>query len=636
MNLIEVFLFTNKLITQLKDDVVNIFEKGSLCDSNDEIYYKYTKNDKKFIVHNANPIEPNIDAVIEMMIRKIVEAELTQKFQALEYSLNSKDLLSKIIPDKIFGKNSIARNEYFKAMCKIVEEDLSSRMIHDLDIYRFEIVKIRALSKCVDLLERHTPTIVKTLHNDFKLLYLYNKFYVNYDDYILYSKVELHKNTLEDSINTLHTSISQNLDFEFVRNIRKKIIKQKSDFIEMIGDITQFKNVDVNLVHGLKRLKIDGIEFEPSQIEFVIYDGKFEKNELSENELLSLNHEDLYFNNNILIMLPEFYTKSFEIIQGKSDRYDLQTINKDIVIKTECYFDDAVETILLQCNKEIDRVVAESRLINLLRNTENKYHNEVLEVISRHRPILEQELQNFVDILKTKLNQSLTAVIPLKDYDYDKNGLYVILLDKYRSLFDRNTQYAKKLAKSVNEYLKGTEKKNIVFISDVGISGKQVENTFNYYSRENNSQKSQKFYKYAEGAFQSNIQNAESIIFLNCMYTDIYEKRVRKYLKEKFNVDNIFFEGFKIEDMDRYLFNGLHSKTKKTFIEFIKKYYSGLLNKKLPKIEMTYEQYLEICQQDLSIDDDNYSKTLMFLRLKSLPKCHQLLLGGTVFDYRKD
>lgn len=216
----------------------------------------------------------------------------------------------------------------------------------------------------------------------------------------------------------------------------------------------------------------------------------------------------------------------------------------------------------------------------------------------------------------------------------DRNGLYVLLNERLIEYFDRKTKYGMKLDNHIKGFLAGKTKKKIIFISDIGISGRQFGTAIDYYLKEEN--KSEKFYQLEKDVFNTNILAAKNIVLLNCVYTEIYEQKVNEYTQERFKDIEVHFDGSKLKNIEETSFGNLHEKDQQNFYDFITKYHSDLLERKLPIKSMTYHTYLQLCLSKLTIQDPDFSKTLLILRLRSLPKCHQLLFRDTIFDYRKD
>lgn len=641
-DLFEIFIFSYRIIKELKaKKLVNIFERGSLSESNDDIYLQYSHKDNWFIVDNENKIKCDIDAIIDTMIEKIKTTNLKTVQLQPNISLNSNALFTQIIPVSLLKNNKKARNHYFVEICKSIYEIFEKEKLKVINIYKFEEVKINALSSCIEYFDSRFPATIKVLSNNLQTLYLYNGMYEErYNDYLLYSKCNLKIDSLLDMINTFNNSISKNLDFDFIIEIQKEMKAQIERFKEKIGDLSNFKKVQVKVSNKYKKFEIDGIVRNPSTLEFVIFDGQYEKFELSEQELLSINDDDyLYMFNNILVKLPDLYHKGFEIIKNKDDSRDLEKYIEGLSIKSEYFYNPAVDVIVKQSGNSIDPIIAAGRISKLLNGTNQKYHNEVLEVISKHRPFEIAELEEFIDLIKTSLSDHNTNLIPLKNFEVDKNGLYVIIRESdYKTNFQRNSDYDDKLKAHINNFHQGVPKDNIVFVSDIGIGGSQVKNVFDYHLKiTNKTYPKETHYKYNSTRLKENIANSKTITFLNCVYTDIYEKKVKEYLIETFNYDNasIIFKGKKIENPLDFSFFNLHESTRTRFIEFVYECKSEFLDRKVFR-NLSYREYLELCQSGENVDEGEMTKALMLLRLQSLPKYHHLLFREGIFNYRKD
>lgn len=641
-NLFEIFVFSYKIIKELKNKkLVNIFERGSLSQFNDDIYFQYSHKDNWFIVDNEKKIKCDIDAVVDIMIEKIKVSNSNVIQLEPNTSLSSSNLFTQIIPNNLLKNNKKVRNNYFIEICKSISEIIEQKKLEIVNIYQLEEIKIKALSSCIESLGSKSSSTIKALNKNLQILYLYNGIYEDrYNDYLLYNKCNIKIDSLLDMINTFNESISKNLDFDFIVEIQKEMKTQAQRFKEKFGDLSNFKNVQIKVSNKHKRIQIDSIERNPSELEYVIFDGQYEKFELNEQELLSIaDDEYLYLYKNILVKLPDLYHRSVEIVKNKDNSRDLEKYIEGISIRSENFYDPAIEVIVKQSGNTIDPIIAAGRINKLLNGTDQKYHNEVLEVISKHRPFESAELNEFINLIKGSLSDPNTTLIPLKNFEVDKNGLYVIIRESnYKNEFQRNSNYDNQLKTHIRNFHQGPPKENIVFVSDIGIGGTQVKNVFEYHLGINNKNYTKEtHYKYNSMTLRKNIKESKTITFLNCVYTDIFENRVKEYLVNTFNYDNdsITFKGKKIENSFDFSFCSLHETTRMRFIEFINEYNPEILERKLNG-SFSYKKYLELCQSGKNVDDGDMTKSLMLLRLQSLPKYHHLLFRDNIFNYRKD
>lgn len=641
-DLFETFMFSHNIIRELKTKkLINIFERGSFNQANDEITFHYSHKDKMFIVDNEKNIKCDIESVIDTMIEKIKTSNSRSVQLLPDTMIQPNDLFTKIIPNYLFKNNKKARNHYFIEFCKAISEIFKNNKLKVINVYKFEEVKIKSLSSCLEFFDSRFPATIRVLSKNLQILYLYNGLYDDrYNEYLLYSKCNFKVESLFDALNTFNDSISRNLDFDFIVEIQKEIKIQTKTFQEKIGEMSKFKKVKIKISNKYRKIEIDGIERSPSELEFVIFDGQFEKFELGEQELLSISEDNyLYLCKDILVKLPDLYHKSFEIIENKDNSRDLEKYIEALSIKSENFYNPAIDVIVKQSGNTIDPIIAAGRISELLIDTNPRYHNEVLEVISKHRPFEIGELREFIDLIKSSLSDPNTTLIPLKNFEVDKNGLYVIIRESEHKIdFQRNSEYDDKLKAHIIKFKQGESEENIVFISDIGIGGTQVENVFEYHLKiPNKTYPKETHYKYNAIRLKENIGKSKTITFINCIYTDIYENNVKEYLVKTFGYDSssIFFKGKKIENPFDFSFCNLHESTRKKFIEFVNECKPEFLDRKVFG-NLSYREYLELGQNGKDLDESDMTKSLMLLRLQSLPKYHHLLFRNSIFNYRKD
>lgn len=171
--------------------------------------------------------------------------------------------------------------------------------------------------------------------------------------------------------------------------------------------------------------------------------------------------------------------------------------------------------------------------------------------------------------------------------------------------FDRGEKYKPKIKLDLENANKNSQTK-IVIVSDIGISSSQTRTRL----RETKIDLS----KYKE------------IIFLNCIYTDVYKKKLQSNLKGL----NLKFEGTEVKSSE-YMYGKVINKKYKDTLQkefFIKD--EILLNKKMPHNEsMKYREYIEQIEEDRT-------ENILIARYKSMPKAHIIGFDDTVFKYRKD
>ncbi len=637
-DILDALKYSYEIIEQINKNLVNIFEKGSLTKEKSSLNFTFSRADKKFVLSENESIDVTIESVIENMIEIIAVSKGAHIFEPMNYVLGDKKIKECVVPNKFFSKNRNAKVEYYKKLCKYIFERKVNKSDESISIYDFEGYKISALGDVVQLLEKELSKHVQEMSSNFKVLELYNKLYSNNSYYLLYSKIDDRPDELQKRIKCFIESVSRNLDCKFVKDISIDIKKITNSFKIQFGELSDYKKISARAIDGKNQIVINNERKAVNEFEIYYFDGNFDKCDFEQDDLISLNYEDMFIKENTIFILPEVFTKSYEIAYEKDDRYDLRKINEENIIKSYSSFDDAVKIIIQQSGGYLSREVAENRIIEFLRGKDKKYYDTVLEIISSYKVISNDEYQIFKDKLIELLKKAQISTIPLKNYVVDRNGLQHILCEHYQEYFGRGKEYDNIFKTSIKNFFSGRGKDTIAFVSDVGVSGQQFIKTLDDYLNKKESYNKDVLFKYENDIFKDNLDKAKKIIILNCVYTNVYKKEITKYFSAKFNIleSDIIFEGTEIDVYNEYAYKGIHQKKRLLFKEFIQTYYPQCLAKKMyTGSDVKYEEYIDIVESN-HITENDFCKTLMLLRYKSLPKYHHIIFDNTIFDYRKE
>lgn len=634
----EIIQFSNSIFGSFHNEsTVNVFEQGTFCNDDDNVYLKYSKHDKKIIAkfsesNSIDEYEKKDEIVIEKMLERIKTVKGNEKiFKDTYIDFTFSDL------DKyFFPKYKHVKKEKFIPLffsnCQ--------KSPKDLNIYELEAIKIETLYKYY---ENHLKIGYKNNSIEFETLDLYNKFYspLSEDLFVGYKKIVVMNSNLEETYKSFREILLGNIESKIFKDIIEEIESMKNKLIEELKKLisenyrfSDFKKVEIKFDSRYKQLEINGNKKMYKEIKVLELGENIEKSE----EITDKIEQDWdsisgYYHNDILIYIPKTIIKVFEIVEHKTNKYDKDYQKNLNNIKNIPLFRDAVQVIKEQ--NDINNEESENKLINFLKDIESKYHLSIISVISSYRTIKETEIQSFIEILKSKLDNPKTLVIPLKNYRADMNGLYEIIEKKFEKDFNRSKEYFEKLDKSITRFLRATENEvfdEIVIVSDLGKSASQFTTSFNrYYLQKDKKTLKNEYYECCPIVYESLLKKAKKITLLNCLYTDYYEENVKEWFSSHFKdekiKEKINFEGTK-ENKNNYLFyNKIEYANAIKFKEFIENIRPDLLNIKL--CGDTYENYLTHCLTTQTKVD-----TLLIARFKCMPKKRHILFDEAIFSVK--
>lgn len=642
---IEALITCEKIISCMeKDGLVNVFEKGTLTQSNDEIKFKYSKFDEVFIINETENINNIAEELYYKMFYNLCEIKLEPYKLGFDLEFTSESIFSDIVPQhRIFYRSQKSVNKdrvifYLRNFIENMKKVLSKNT--RINLYQMEQLKIESILQVVKKYKIKLPSIYNNWKEQLIVLDIYNGYYEkDYDKYILYKKCETRCNNLVEFINIIEKSISGNLSFNFIKDVKEFICNILQKVQEKITAPENFVLVDPKFSINDEKVEIQGKEYSFNTLKCIKLFESSEFEILNEEIAFFMESNKLiFFYDNILISVPLVFSRILDIVNGKSGKYDIDKFVDIISISNLNKFDSAIEKIQKQ-DISLSKEEAKYKLFSFLGDVDGKYYQTVIDVITNYKVMEKNEIDLFIAELKKYLDTGSTYVLPLKDYIKDRNGLYV-LLEGDREIskeFGRNEVYGKKLENRIKGFRKDDNVYNdIAFVSDIGLSGGQIENIINNYECGKNL-KNQMYYEYNFEILKRKVTNANKIFFINCIYTPFYKERVCNIFKNKFSVDSskIEFLGTELKDYKSYQFNSLDQVTRKKFIEFIKECFPKLLTKTIPAQSIKYEKYLELCNSE-NLSEEDAIKTLLIARRESLPKCHQIVFENSIFRYRKD
>ncbi|UYZ36042.1 reverse transcriptase domain-containing protein [Clostridium beijerinckii] len=634
-NLFEILISIYSLYKNMEENSpINIFESGSITRDN-KLFLDYSKMDETFIVYQGAKlaqIKPNINSVMKEMISQLKESNIEPYTLDPNVILQNKSFLDEIIPETKYKLNEEGKINYYILFLKNFYKYYAAYGSFPADIYSIEEMIIKTIVQFIDNEKSNDSNAIKDLKSVYKLLNLYNSLkYSNKDRYLLYKKVEVKDLNLAELIDTLDASISQNLNI----NICNKIVKElRSDFnrileILNIDTLSVFTKEEAKINRISKSIKIGDNEFDIKDIKVYEIGMMEDFEELTERKAILI--ESCYIYENNVVLIPNFLKRSVEIISEKSDKLDSNKQSELIKIMNIPKYKDAINVM---CNQNNNGKEENENILNMLcLKIDHCYRKHVIEIISKYRYLSQDEMEEFINKAKKYINDSKCIVIPLKNYVADQNGLEQILTrNKFTTDFERGTEHHSALHTNITNFIQGKVSEKIVFLSDIGLSGSQVRTTFDYYQKGNFIHKDKinnPFYGYTYDILIKNLAKAKEIIFLNCIYTPIYENDVRKTLAKHGISTAINFDGTLFSDYKSYLFNSIHEKTIEKFDELMHTdKFKAILRKKV--VDETYDEYLK----NAKLDD---IKNLLIVRYNSMPKKHHIFFSNeNVFKYRKD
>lgn len=586
----------NKINSQINEDkkIINIFEKGSL-NKKGEVAFEYSKFDNRFVVDEDEYILKNMSAIY-----MIIEKKAIKKINEFKYD---------------FGRNIKAENLYREFVPKIINEPYEKMQflfkfneyikgIPDnlkYNDYEIEKAKIYAIVNTnIDCLKRKND-----YSNKFSVLESYNTLENSYDDKLLYGKIEIEDENIYDIINTVKKSLSKNIYNNIVEDIFSQLDIELSKLENQLG-IKSKKILKVECEYNLESEKVivnegnNSTEYDFSEIDTLDFALSNIRETLNEKKIHKLKFKKryIYFAQNTIIYLPDFFEMILEIIKKKNGIYDY-----DKVVPHNANIENSADYEKCICNiceqNDIEKKEAERKLKIFLGKYDEKYYNSLIYLISKYKTINKTEMDEFIETMKKYIDDKSYDVYSLKNYDIDRNGLWCII-QKYENDFGRNKKYDKNIKKGLKSISKH---KKIVIVSDVGISGRQFKTKTEMI----------------------NFKDFEEIVLLNCIYTNAYQNNITDELKGL----NIRFEGKKINEKE-YMYNKLNNRKKDELKEFFTcKANEKIMKKKLPYNNMKYKEYVEQINNEETCN-------ILLARYKSMPKPHHAIFDDVIFKYRID
>lgn len=621
LNYIEALRFLVNTYTLLQKNgfMLNIFEKGAFCDFHNDFLFKFSKNDKLFIIDSETYVSPqNIEAFTKSMITALCQSNEKLNFYEL-YSERLSELQITVIPNI---KSSLKTISFLSILVDYIEQKNIS--MTNTNPFKFEECKLLSIAKYASI-EKSFSDYSKEIRFLPYYLNLYNsdiKF--GNDRYLLFSKVDLKLSNLSEAIDTLKNSCSNFISFSLIEKLFMRIKKNIDDNLSHLV-LTDCVNVELESSYNDDdSILINKFKYELNELSFFEFFKDRVVSQISYDQLLKIkNYSNVYFCQNIIIVFPQVIEKVYEIIEYKPNELKLPDSNLELSIRNDYYFSSAVKNIMIQ--NDITLIESEKKLIGFLRDYDTCF-TSIIKIISSFKAITDEDNIFFIKQLKYYLDDENSTLIALKDIENDKNGLYKLLYDKNKDIFDRNLKYHKLLLLNLDNFRRKKISKHLVIISDLGLSGNQFKTSISKYLSSNSKTEKKGFHSFKSGVFKNNLESIEEITCLNCLYTEHFKVEITEYLNSVGFHGRINFEGTFIDN--NYQFSNLDAKDKSSFISLVKG--SNYLSK-LP-MPVKFDNYYEYIDQ---IELDTPSN-MMVLRYKSLPKLHHAIFTEKIFKYRKD
>lgn len=596
MNVVEAILKISKVYDAMEQrkKTYNLFEKG-VIDENGNIEFGYSAYDKQFIL-KADQIIINSE---ENLAKEIINLILTKDtLQDLKLDLGQeykvKELANDFIPDYV--KTYKEKLEFLFQLSKKMEQNIDCRIV--------EKAKIETIMEASINVKNVEPDYSK----NYTLLAKYNYLKGEEENKLLYGKVDIDKRNLKTIIETIKNSISKNqINSDYINKVKEQLEHDLNRLkTEYLIDIEKADNQYIEVDTDIQKIIIDDPKYNIEDYKIIEFAKKTDSlRSISQKELYNLiDNKYLFLYNNYIIRLPEFLEKVLDIIDKKQGKYDIDEQIRNTGFANVPYYHESIQKIITQNN--ISKREAEIKLYEFLKKKENKYHNCIVEVISNYKVMEDEEISKFINGLKNKIEDQNTFVIPLNDYqDIDeKDGVDAMLTDKGGKDFERGAKFSEIIRKNLEKRGSIESKGELLIFSDIGISGSQ-------FSKKIPKEILEEF----ERKYKSDNVKIK-VTILNCLYTSKYEDTVNKELKNFEFVEEVEFEGVKIDE--KYYFNNLNPKIRREFKEFLNTYEDS--NKK---------DYIEELEE-------NDVKNLLVARYKSMPKKRIKIFDDKIFNYRKE
>ena len=589
---------------------LNIFERGAFSDDSDNFHYYYSFKDKKFVINETLSIEINDNYIFNNMILIIKEKNIREHFY-INYNCAGRIFLDSFFPKHLTNVKS--KIDFIKSFLTFYHRKSRN------NIYSLEYAKIMNLKKNHST-QSEFKSFCKFL-NDY--IYLYSK---DYESSVFLGKVEIKKNNLLLLFDSLIKALKKNPVFDEKENFFVEGLKKEVDFINRLNPLDSFKKVNIsNIKENYEKVYIENKLYNVSDLK-VYRIGISSNTEFIDMRTIYslLSSNNVYESNNILIVFPRSFDSLIEMIEKKEGLYDIDKFEFDNSISNDEFYSKALENIIIQ--NDIDKMSAKYRLHLFLQNVEPKYHHSILNVISSYKVMGKEEIDYFFKLFinNIKLNDTC-CILPLKNIVHDYNGLHLLLFHTTNQ-FDRGTKYYNTIRNDWEKINKNKKINELIIVNDIGISGNQFINAFNIYLKETKNNK-REYWNIIGEKFKRVISNIKKITVLTCIYTEVFEDNVCKFMKEIGYNSEIEFLGTKLKNESEYYFNKIDKVERDKFKEFILNN-EVLANEKLP-CGMLYKEYINNHEHD-------DTRNLLICRFKSLPKYHHLVFANDIFNYRKE
>lgn len=495
-----------------------------------------------------------------------------------EFNFEKEKFLSSFAPKKI---ERISEKFIFLKEFEGFVNDIPT--IFHLDIYRFLAIYKYRKAQNESSFTKLLHTILEDYHSCFpqkkdkyKLVFGVEK--LTPDDFSILSVYQIIYNSIKSQIENCKIT-------EVEEGILTLLIKEHNSLVKLCDSFAKngsmSENVETNSVVNEFNSKLDSykkteviVESDPTEI---IIDGKeyrlknnsvefeglyiyltswsdFVIKPMSTKFLSTLNTKSFLYKTStnekcLLIAFDNIIEKTYNTIHRRNrllEKLNEGTLNADerniesylinpttstSNLQNHSQFPKALEVLTNHYYKS-DKLKTEEalkeHLINWLNIFKEEYRVPLLEVIASHESISHQDSIEFIENLKV-LNKNGTLLFSLKTVD-DYNGLYALLLKQSSGeelIRDLH------LDKFVNLVLNSTETKKLVILSDICISGTQVQKAFEYYfddSIKTGQADNMRYHEIPEDMFElfkSNLKKVESVVFCFPIYcADTKEKLV--------------------------------------------------------------------------------------------------------------
>lgn len=632
------FIINIKKVSEKNGKFVNVFEKGAFNEHSNNLHFVYSNNDEYIIREDAEEIKNNEQSFTGALIGLLLENQSQIITLTSDYVLCNEQFRAEFIPKFIDKRDEWSYLEILNKNFKLIFSE------EGLNIYSIDFAKILSIKDFIHSNKRksHYQSNGKKeiqgskYSNVLKIINWYNSlnefnYKSPYEKHLLYGKQELIVDNLESLVQTLTQSISYNLEFDKLNFIK-----------EFLSDeVLKIENEKIQLIK-LEKVTLEKHPFDKSKIKINDNDfpiDKFEYYEFGTEDVVkqmeykdvtnAANNEYLYSNGELIVSMPPILEKTIEIIRDKNPKYDKNVIITETCIVNDPSYLEAIRKIKIQ--SDVSEQEAKRRLFEFLKAVDSKYYEVLIKLIASYKVFEEQEMDDFISSLKNRIDKDIKTecYFPLKSKE-DDNGFHQILFVKNKDSFDRGSVREKRMLSDYQKINQDDRTINeFIFMSDVGISGTQFINTIKKYL--DSAPKKGKLYKVSHEKFKTKLLGSSKISILYCIYTDLFEDKVRTFFIEELKyTGELEFSGSKLNHKE-HLFQakvGYKRSHLELFKEFVYKYDS---DRKLKINGNSYRDYVDTIEQE---DPSN----MLIARYKSMPKYHHKILteNTAIFRYRKD